>query len=222
MSEPPQTKFEFVDDVDFQTQVSKKLKDSTTASRAAMIWDIWKLIVKEDDEMELEDFKYPRPTDIANICGVSVSTASTWIEPLRKEFAGTKIDVRTDTEPAEDLEDISPKKMRIVRTDLAGGGDEAVDILKKISDADLSIKDVRKVAEVEADSTEEAIETVKTAKREAEKTEGYVLNQIQIGSATSEALAEAARNEKTTREDVVKEAIQTHLRLDGCLNEVSE
>jgi len=151
MSEPPQTKFEFVDDVDFQTQVSKKLKDSTTASRAAMIWDIWKLIVKEDDEMELEDF-----------------------------------------------------------------------ILKKISDADLSIKDVRKVAEVEADSTEEAIETVKTAKREAEKTEGYVLNQIQIGSATSEALAEAARNEKTTREDVVKEAIQTHLRLDGCLNEVSE
>jgi len=154
MSEPPQTKFEFVDDVDFQTQVSKKLKDSTTTSRAAMIWDIWKLIVKEDDEMELEDFKYP--------------------------------------------------------------------LLKKISDADLSIKDVRKVAEVEADSTEEAIETVKTAKREAEKTEGYVLNQIQIGSATSEALAEAARNEKTTREDVVKEAIQTHLRLDGCLNEVSE
>jgi len=221
MSKPPQTKFEF-DDVDFQTQVTSKLKDSTTASRAAMIWDIWKLIVKESDERSLEDHKYPRPTDIAMICGVPVSTSSNWIEPLRMEYAETELDPRTDTEPAEGLKDISPKKMQTVRTGLAGGGDEAVDVLKKISDADLSIKDVRKVAEVEADSTEEAIETVKTAKREAEKTEGYVLNQIQIGSATSEALAEAARNEKTTREDVVKEAIQTHLRLDGCLNEVSE
>jgi hypothetical protein len=187
-----------------------------------MIWDIWKLIVKENDEMRLEDHKHPRPTDIAKICGVPVSTASNWIEPLREEFAGTKIDVRTDTEPAEDLEDISPEKMRTVRTDLAGGGDEAVDILKKISDADLSIKDVRKVAEVDAESTEEAIETVKTAKKAADKTEGYVLDQMLIGSTTSEALAEAARNEKTTREDVVREAIQTHLALDGYLDEVSE
>jgi len=221
MSKPPQTKFEF-DDVDFQTQVTSKLKDSTTASRAAMIWDIWKLIVKESDERSLEDHKYPRPTDIAKICGVPVSTASNWIEPLRMEYAETELDPRTETEPAEDLEDISPKKMRTVRTDLAGGGDEAVDILKKISDAGLSIKDVRKVAEVEADSTEEAIDTVKTAKKAAEKTEGYVIDQMQIGSITSDALAEAARNEKTTREDVVREAIQKHLALDGYLSEVSE
>jgi len=132
-------------------EISDKLqprKTVTTQSRAAAIWELWELIVEESDEVELEKHKYPPVTEIANICGVPVSTASRWMEPLREEF--------------------------------------------------------------------------ETAKREAEKTEGYVLNQIQIGSATSEALAEAARNEKTTREDVVKEAIQTHLRLDGCLNEVSE
>jgi len=206
-------------------EISDKLqprKTVTTQSRAAAIWELWELIVEESDEVELEKHKYPPVTEIANICGVPVSTASRWMEPLREEFAETELDPRTETEPAEDLEDISPKKMRTVRTDLAGGGDEAVDILKKISDADLSIKDVRKVAEVEADSTEEAIDTVKTAKKAAEKTEGYVIDQMQIGSTTSDALAEAARNEKTTREDVVREAIQKHLALDGYLSEVSE
>jgi len=74
--------------------VKSNRKEVTTMSRAAAIWQLWKLVVEEEDEMELEDFKYPRPTDIARLLGVPVDTASYWIEPLREEFSDSKIDVR--------------------------------------------------------------------------------------------------------------------------------
>lgn len=205
--------------------VKSNRKDVTTQSRAAAIWQLWKLVVEEHDEMKLEDFKYPRPTDIATLLGVSVRTASNWIEPLRSEFSGTEIDARENFnndslnsfKESSNIADISPLKLRIIRDDLSGGGEDAVEVAKRIQEEELSIEDVKKVAEVDTESTEEAIETVKTAKKAAEKTEGYVLDQMQFGTTTSEGLAEATRQMGTTREQVVQTAVKNFLRDEGFL-----
>jgi ParB/RepB/Spo0J family partition protein len=205
--------------------VKSNRKEVTTMSRAAAIWQLWKLVVEEDDEMKLEDFKYPRPTNIATLLGVPAETARNWIEPLRDEFSGSKIDVREtfnndntkSLEESTNIADISPEKLRTIREDLSGGGDDAFEVAKRVQEEGLSIEDVKKVADVEARSTEEAIETVKTAKKAAEKTEGYVLDQMQFGTTTSEGLAKATRQMGTTREQVVQTAVKNFLREEGFL-----
>jgi hypothetical protein len=205
--------------------VKSNRKEVTTMSRAAAIWQLWKLVVEEEDDKQLEDFKYPRPAKISTLLGVPIGTASYWIEPLRKEFSGSEIDVREtfnndDTQSlsqSTNIADISPEKLRTIREDLSGGGKDAVEVAKRVQEEDLSIDDVKKVAEVDADSTEEAIEAVKTAKKAAEKTEGYVLDQMQFGTTTSEGLAKATRQMGTTREQVVQTAVKNFLREEGFL-----
>jgi ParB/RepB/Spo0J family partition protein len=203
--------------------VKSNRKEVTTESRAAAIWQLWKIVVEEDDEMELEEFKYPRPTEISNLLGVNTMTASNWIEPLRSEFSGSKIDPRErfnndnikSFNLSENIADMSPEKLRIIRTQISGGGDDAAEIAERVQQEDLSIDDVKKVAEVEAEDTEEAIQAVKQAKRAAEKTEGYVLEQYQFGSTTSEGLAKASRNMGATREQVIQTAVKNFLREEG-------
>jgi hypothetical protein len=205
--------------------VKSNRKEVTTMSRAAAIWQLWKIIVEEDDEMKLEDFKYPRPVDISALLGVSHQTATRWIEPLRKELTGTKFDPRekvnndksTSVDLSNELKDISPKKLNIIRTELSGGGRDAVDIAERVQEEDLSIDDVKKVAEVEAEDTEEAIQAVKQAKKAAKETEGYVLEQYQFGSNTSEGLAQASRKMGATREQVIQTAVKSFLREEGFL-----
>jgi len=205
--------------------VKSNRKEVTTMSRAAAIWQLWKLVVEEDDEMKLEDFKYPAPKQIASILGVGIMTASRWIEPLRSEYGGTEIDVRetfnndniTTDNLSENIADISPDKLRLIRTQLSGGGDDAAEVARRVQEEELTIQDVEKVADVNAESTEEAIQTVKAAKKAAEKTEGYVLDQMRFGTTTSEGLAEATRQMGSTREQVVQTAVKNFLREEGFL-----
>jgi hypothetical protein len=63
-------------------------KEVTTKSRAAAIWELWKLDEGEDPD------PIPSPSRIASLLGVGNSTASKWIEPLRTEYANTAIDPR--------------------------------------------------------------------------------------------------------------------------------
>jgi len=137
----------------------------------------------------------------------------------------SKIDVRKtfnndefgSLKESANIADISPEKLRTIRKELSGGGDDAFEVAKRVQEEELSIEDVKKVADVDAESTEEAIETVKTAKKAAKKTEGYVLDQMQFGTTTSEGLAEATRQMGTTREQVVQTAVKNFLREEGFL-----
>jgi len=204
--------------------VKSNRKEVTTQSRAAAIWQLWKLVIEEDDDKEIENYKYPPARDVANLLGVPVATAQWWTEPLRKEFDGTEIDPRDSLNHEKkvpglstNLSDISPKKLQVIRNQISGGGEDAVEVAKRVQEEDLSINDVKKVADVDAESTEEAIEAVKTAKKAAEKTEGYVLDQMQFGTTTSEGLAKATRQMGSTREQVVQTAVKNFLREEGFL-----
>jgi len=204
--------------------VKSNRKEVTTQSRAAAIWQLWKLVIEADDDRQLKDYRYPRANEIANLLGIPTTTANRWVEPLRKEFDGTELDPRenfnTDQNPQEystNLSDISTKKLGVIRNQISGGGEDAVEVAKRIQEEELSIEDVKKVADVDTESTEEAIEAVKTAKKAAEKTEGYVLDQMQFGTTTSEGLAKATRQMGSTREQVVQTAVKNFLREEGFL-----
>jgi hypothetical protein len=203
-------------ELDFDYDISDALRQntSTTRERAAAIWQLWEQVVKQDGEMKLEDFKYPRPTDVSKLLGVSDTTASNWIEPLRMEYADTRIDPRKDTDAADGLEDISPKKMRIVRTQLAAG-DDAIDLLERIADEDLTIRDVKNAGKIETEDPEEAIQTVIETKQATADVDGYVLDGIHIGDELSDALNDAANDKNTTPQRVTREALESHLSLGG-------
>jgi Icc-related predicted phosphoesterase len=204
--------------------VKSNRKEVTTESRAAAIWQLWKLIIERDDDRNIDQYKYPRASEVATLLGVPPQTAQDWVEPLRKEFSDTEIDPRKNFKSDENNElfsdkisDISPKKLRVIRNQISGGGEDAVEIAKRVQEEGLSIQDVKKVADVGAEDTEEAIQAVKQAKKAAKETEGYVLEQYQFGSNTSEGLAQASRKMGTTREQVIQTAVKNFLREEGFL-----
>jgi Icc-related predicted phosphoesterase len=202
--------------------IKSNRKEVTTQSRAAAIWQLWKLHIEEDDDREIDDYRYPRAAEVARLLGVPPQTAQNWVEPLREEFSGTEIDPRKNFKSdknnelfSDKISDISPKKLRVIRNQISGGGEDAVEIAKRVQEEDLSLNDVKKVADVGSEDTEEAIQAVKKAKKAAEETEGYVLEQYQFGTITSEGLAKASRNMGATREQVIQTAVKNFLREEG-------
>ena len=68
-------------------------------------------------------------------------------------MSDSKIDVRETfnneknhkVKESTNIADISPKKLRTIRKELSGGGDDAVEVAKRVQEEELSIEDVEKV-----------------------------------------------------------------------------
>lgn len=203
-------------------------KEVTTQTRAAAIWELWKLDAKRRgiDLDEGTDEYYPNAQRIARLLGVPTKTASRWIEPLKKEFVGTEMDPRVKLNNGEmtsvnsaKIADISPKKLSLIRNQLSGGGEEAVEIVRRVQEEDLSIEDVQRVAEESPsyEDAEQAIEAVVRANEAVKGAKGYLLDQMQFGSETSDGLRRAATETGQTRQEVVMNAVQYYLRNEGYL-----
>jgi len=71
----------------------KSYKEVSAMERAEAIWKWW-VLFKQDRGESPESDDLPNAKLVADEFGVHRSTAANWIEPLRPEFAGTKLDPR--------------------------------------------------------------------------------------------------------------------------------
>lgn len=193
-------------------------KDVTTKTRAAAIWELWKLDQGEDAD------PVPSPTWVSEIIGVPSQTASKWIEPLRTEYANTAIDPRVseETNHIEDdvsktVNDVSTNKLETIRS--VASGDTAEELVKRVIDEDLSQRDVREM--VKQPGAEEdpfqALEEVKRAKEASEEARGFMLDRMRFGDETGGAIQQAARATGKDKSVVIKDAVQYYLREEGYL-----
>jgi ParB/RepB/Spo0J family partition protein len=200
-------------------------KNVTTKSRAAAIWQLWKFDCAErDKDLSVPDNQVPSPTRIAELLGVNRKTASLWIEPLRKQYKGTNLDAKItqDSDGIEyrqdvDMDDISPKKMNMIRQ--VATGEEAEKLLREVVEAGLSNQDVREAIEREGASTdpEAAIEEVKTAKQAGQQARGHTLDALRFGGQTGGALSKAERATGKSATELVHYAVEYYLREEGFL-----
>jgi ParB-like chromosome segregation protein Spo0J len=192
-------------------------KDVTTKTRAAAIWELWKLDKDDPDPV-------PSPTWVSNILGVPVATGSRWIEPLRAKYANTAIDPRVSKEEdshggniSESIEDISAAKLEAIGK--VASGDTAEELARRVIDEDLSKRDVHEV--VKQPSAEEdpfqALEEVKRAKEASEEARGFMLDRMRFGGDTGGAIEQAARATGKDKSAVIKDAVQYYLREEGYL-----
>jgi len=193
-------------------------KDVTTKSRAAAIWELWKLDQGEDCD------PVPSPKRIGELLGVSVSTASTWIQPLRHEYANTAIDPRVREETnsgvqdlSVDLDDVSADKLTNIAT--IASEDTAEELVRRVEEEDLSVADVREMVQLEdaGENPFQALEQVKQAREAAEEARGFMLDRVSFGDETGGAVARAARASGKNKSEVVKDAVRYYLREEGYL-----
>jgi len=196
-------------------------KEVTTKTRAAAIWELWKLDQGEDPDT------VPLADRIGELLGVDRRTARHWIQPLEKEYVDTVLDPRvreqTDGQVAQvsdKIDDVSPRKLAVVRSIVSGSDQEtAEELVKQVVEDDLSVQDVRDIQK-QPSSTEDpfqALEEVKTAKEASEKTRGFMLNRMRFGDKTGGALRQAARATGKDKSVVVKDAVSYYLREEGYL-----
>ena len=193
-------------------------EEVSTKSRAAAIWELWKLHEGEDCN------PVPSPTTISDLLGVKMQTVSNWIQPLRSEYAGTVIDprVNNDTDSPRDnlsteIKDISPHKLERIRT--VASGEKAERLIEKVTNEDMSRKDVAEVVKKTDSETDpfEAIEQVKQEKEVAEQVESVVLDKLRFGSTTGSAISQAERATGKRRDELIKDAVEYYLREEGFL-----
>jgi len=193
-------------------------KDVTTKSRAAAIWELWKLDKGEDCK------PIPSPKRISEILGVNTNTASNWIEPLRLEYANTAIDprVREETDNRlEDLsvslEDVSVDKLTEIRS--IASDETAEELVRRVEEEDLSVTDVREMVQLEdaGENPFKALEQVKQAREAAEEARGFMLDRVSFGDQTGGAIAQAARASGKNKSEIVKDAVRYYLRDEGYL-----
>lgn len=193
-------------------------KDVTTKTRAAAIWELWKLDQGEDAD------PVPSPAWASDIIGVPSQTASKWIEPLRTEYANTAIDPRVNEEAdhiegdvSKTVDDVSTNKLETIRS--VASGDTAEELVKRVIDEDLSQRDVREM--VKQPGAEEdpfqALEEVKRAKEASEEARGFMLDRMRFGDETGGAIQQAARATGKDKSAVIKDAVQYYLREEGYL-----
>jgi len=192
-------------------------KDVTTKTRAAAIWELWKLDKDDPDPV-------PSPLWASNILGVPSGTASKWIEPLRSEYANTAIDPRVseETNPlvedvSESIEDIGGNKLETIRK--FASGDTAEEIVKRVAEEDLSYRDVREIYKQPGSEEDpfQALEKVKRAKEASEEARGFMLDRMRFGGQTGGAIEQAARATGKDKSAVIKDAVQYYLREEGYL-----
>jgi hypothetical protein len=193
-------------------------KEVTTKTRAAAIWELWKLDQGGDCD------PVPRPKRIGELLGVSNQTASTWIEPLRSEYANTAIDprVRDETDNgvqnlSVDLDDVSADKLTRIRS--IASDDTAEELVRRVEEEDLSVADVREMVQLDdaGEKPFQALEQVKQAREAAEEARGFMLDRVSFGDQTGGAIAQAARASGKNKSAVVKDAVQYYLREEGFL-----
>jgi len=200
-------------------------KDVTTKSRAAAIWQLWKMDCAErDKDLSLPKNQVPSPTRIGELLGVNRTTASLWIEPLKKQYKGTDLDARITKDSDEiglhqdiDIDNISPEKMKMIRQ--VASGEEAEKLIREVAESELSKRDVRDAIERDVASTdpERAIEQVKTAKEAEQEARGFTLDALRFGDQTGGALAQAERATGKNRTELVRDAVRYYLRDEGYL-----
>jgi len=192
-------------------------KDVTTKTRAAAIWELWKLDKDDPDPV-------PSPAWASNILGVPSGTASKWIEPLRSEYANTAIDPRVseETDPlvenvSESIDDIGGNKLEAIRK--FASGDTAEEIVKRVAEEDLSYRDVREIYKQPGSEEDpfQALEEVKRAKEASEEARGFMLDRMRFGGQTGGAIEQAARATGKDKSAVIKDAVQYYLREEGYL-----
>jgi len=193
-------------------------KDVTTKSRAAAIWELWKLDKGEDCK------PIPSSKRISELLGVNTKTASNWIEPLRLEYANTAIDprVREETDDRiEDLsvslEDVSVDKLSNIRS--IASDETAEELVRRVEEEDLSVTDVREMVQLEdaGENPFQALEQVKQAREAAEEARGFMLDRVSFGDETGGAIAQAARASGKNKSEIVKDAVRYYLRDEGYL-----
>jgi len=196
-------------------------KDVTTKTRAAAIWELWKL--DQGDEAE----PVPHAKRIAELIGADKGTARRWIQPLEKEYVDTVIDprVREETENhgeqvSEEIEDVSPRKLANIRQMVSASDQEtAEELVERVVEEDLSVQDVRDITK-QPSATEDpfqALEEVKRAKEASEETRGFMLDRMRFGGQTGGAIEQAARASGKDKSAVIKDAVQYYLREEGYL-----
>lgn len=204
-------------------------KDVTTITRARAIWELWKLHLDEKGEsVEDEGNEVPNPSDIADLLAVGVPTASRWIEPLKADYANTVLDPRKGNESEislttnnidiNEIEDISPKKLKAIR-DMSSVGDDAEEKVKRVVEENLTVQEVKEVEDLkDADTSfEEAVTQVKTAKEAAKEAKGFTLDALRFDGKTGGALSQVQRKTGKTRTEVVMDAVRYYLREEGFL-----
>jgi len=200
-------------------------KDVTTKTRAAAIWELWKIDCAErGKDIDNPDNQVPSPSRIAELLGVGRVTASRWIEPLKSEYIGTKIDARTSKESDEsdvhqqvDIEDVGAEKLQMIRQ--VASGEEAEELIREVATSELSQRDVRDAIKRDVASTDpkKAIEQVKTAKEAEEQARGFTLDALRFGDQTGGALAQAERATGKDRAQLVRDAVEYYLNEEGYL-----
>jgi len=192
-------------------------KDVTTKTRAAAIWELWKLDKDDPDPV-------PSPVWASNILGVPSATASNWIEPLRSQYANTAIDprvsedtLRHDEDVSKNIEDVSTTKLEEIRS--VASGDTAEELVRRVVDEDLSQRDVREFVKQPSaeDNPFQALEEVKRAKEASEEARGFMLDRMRFGGQTGGAIEQAARATGKDKSAVIKDAVQYYLREEGYL-----
>jgi len=192
-------------------------KDVTTKTRAAAIWELWKLDRDDPDPV-------PNPSWASDILGVPTGTASRWIEPLRSEYANTAIDPRVSEETdfhvgnvSETIDDVGGNKLETIRK--FASGDTAEEIVRQVVEEDLSYRDVREMYKQPSveDDPFQALEEVKRAKEASEEARGFMLSRMRFGDKTGGALRQAARATGKDKSVVVKDAVSYYLREEGYL-----
>jgi ParB-like chromosome segregation protein Spo0J len=193
-------------------------KDVTTKTRAAAIWELWKLDQGEDAA------PIPSSARVGELLGVNRQTASDWIEPLRTEYANTAVDPRVekDTETGDhhlskSIEDIDTDKLKRIRK--VASGEEAEELISEVIESDLSQRDVREMIK-QPDAAEDpfqALEEVKRAKEASEEARGFMLDRMRFGDETGGAIQQAARATGKDESAVIKDAVQYYLREEGYL-----
>jgi hypothetical protein len=192
-------------------------KDVTTKTRAAAIWELWKLDKDDPDPV-------PSPSWLSDILGVPRQTGSKWIEPLRAEYANTAIDPRVKDQTndleghiSKTLEDIGGNKLETIRT--IASGETAEELVKSVAENELSHRDVREMVKqpnAEEDPFE-ALEQVKRAKEASEEARGFLLDRMRFGDKTGGAIEKAARATGKDKSAVIKNAVEYYLREEGYL-----
>jgi len=196
-------------------------KDVTTKTRAAAIWELWKLDQGEDAEA------VPNPKRIGELLGVNDRTARGWIQPLEKEYVDTVIDPRVNDqtekevpEISEEIDDVSPTKLEDIRQLVSTSDQEtAEELVKRVAEEELSVQDVKDITK-QPSATEDpfqALEEVKRAKEASEEARGFMLDRMRFGDETGGAIQQAARATGKDKSAVIKDAVQYYLREEGYL-----
>jgi ParB family chromosome partitioning protein len=201
----------------------------STNSRANAIWRWWVRFC-QDQGIEYEEDEVPTIVDVADKFGVKRETATNYVEPLRKKFAGTELDARVklNNEDCRDdndtikVEEVSPGVLQNVRS-MGFEKSDAVDVVKSIQKHALTQDEIRQISSrVKNDNLdmdfEESLDLTVKARQEAQDAKrSFMLKRMHMRGSRAKGLRAAESDLGKPREEVVKIAINEFLEGRGYL-----